>query len=78
MDRNGWGILYCKLENSIEFKCQMKVEAAEKNYRLYENALELIGKTIEVEYEALSDSGTPQKPVSIGIREVDKYGRALV
>lgn len=78
MDRNGWGILYCKLENSIEFKCQMKVDAAEKNYRLYENALELIGKTIEVEYEALSDSGTPQKPVSIGIREVDKYGRPLL
>ena len=78
MDRNGWGILYCKLENSIEFKCQMKVDAAEKNYRLYENALELIGKTIEVEFEALSDSGTPQKPVSIGIREVDKYGRPLV
>ena len=77
-DRNGWGILYCRLENFIEFKCQMKVDAAEKNYRLYENALELIGKTIEVEFEALSDSGTPQKPVSIGIREVDKYGRPLV
>lgn len=77
-DKNSWGILHCVLETGVQFKCQMRVDVAEKNYRLYENALELIGKTIEVEFEALSDGGAPQKPVAIGIREVDKYGRPLV
>ena len=77
-DRNGWGILHCKTFEGVEFKCQMRVEAADKKYRTYENALELIGKTIEYEFEELSDKGVPTKPVAIGLREVDKYGRALV
>lgn len=77
-DRNGWGILQCKTFEGIEFKCQMRVDAAEKNYRLYENALEIIGKVIEVEYEDVSDTGVPCKCVAIGLREVDKYGRPLV
>ena len=77
-DRNGWGILQCKTFEGIEVKCQMRVDAAEKNYRLYENALEIIGKTIEVEFEDVSDTGVLLKPVGIGLREVDKYGRPLV
>lgn len=77
-DRNGWGILHCKTFEGIEFKCQMRVDAAEKNYRLYGNALEIIGKTIEVEFEDVSDTGVLLKPVGIGLREVDKYGRPLV
>lgn len=77
-DRNDWGILHCKTFEGIEFKCQMKVDAAEKNYRLYENALEIIGKTVEVEFEDYSDDGVPCKCVAIGLREVDKYGRPLV
>ncbi len=76
-DRNGWGVLDCILESGINFKCQMKVDAAEKNYRLYENALNLIGKTIEVEFEDYSDNGVPCKPVGVGIREVDKYARPV-
>lgn len=77
-DRNGWGILQCKTFEGIEFKCQMRVDAAEKNYRLYENALEIIGKTIEVEFEDYSDDGVPCKCCAIGLREVDKYGRPVL
>ena len=77
-DRNGWGILSCKTFEGVEFKCQMRVDAADKNYRLYENALELIGKTIEYEFEELSDKNVPTKPSGVGLREVDKYGRPLV
>ena len=29
-DRNGWGILQCKTFEGIEFKCQMRVDAAEE------------------------------------------------
>lgn len=76
-DRNGWGILDCVLENGVNFKCQMRVDAAEKNYRLYENALELVDRTIEVEFEDYSDSGVPCKPIGIGIREVDQYARPI-
>lgn len=76
-DRNGWGILHCELENGVEFKCQMKVDAGNKNYRLYENALELITQWIEFEFEELSDDGVPTKPVGIGIRRLDKFARPL-
>lgn len=76
-DRNGWGILHCELENGVEFKCQMKVDAGDKNYRLYENALELITQWIEFEFEELSDDGVPTKPVGIGIRKLDKFARPL-
>lgn len=75
-DRNGWGILTCESMEGIRFKCQMKVDAGEKNYRLHENALDLIGRVIEFEYEELSDLSVPTKPVGIGLRNVDKYGRA--
>lgn len=77
-DRNSWGILSCRTFEGVEFKCQMRVDAADKNYRTYENALELIGKTIEYEFEELSDKGVPTKPSGVGLREVDKYGRPLV
>lgn len=78
-DRNGWGVLNCKtIDTQIPFKCQMRVDAAEKNYRLYENALELLGSTIETEYEELSDAGVPTKPTGVGIRKVDKFGRPVV
>ena len=77
-DKNSWGILNCRTFEGVEFKCQMRVDAAEKNYRLYENALELIGKVIEVEYEDVSDDGVFQKPVGIGIRQVDQYGRPVL
>ena len=77
MDKNQWGILSCSIESGVEFKCQMRVDAGEINYRLYENASDLVGKTIEVEFEDFSDSGACQKPVGIGVREVDEYRRPL-
>ena len=76
IDRNSWGILHCKtIDTQIPFKCQMKVKAADINYREYKNALTLIGKTIEYSYEELSDAGVPTKPVGERIREVDEHGR---
>lgn len=77
-DRNGWGVLNCETFTGVEFRCQMKVDAGDKNFRLYDNALELIGKTIEYEYEEESDDGVPTKPVGVGIREVDKFGRPVI
>ena len=77
-DKNNWGILLCVLENGVEFKCQMRVDAADINYRFYENAVKLIGVTIEVEFEDYSDDGVPCKCTSIGIRQVDKYGRPVI
>lgn len=76
-DRNNWGILDCQLENGVQFKCQMRVDAAEINYREYDNALKLIGQTIEFEFEEFSDDGVPTKPAGVLVRKVDKYGRPL-
>ena len=76
-DRNKCGVLLCELENGVQFKCLMRVDASEENYRLYVNAVRLIGKTIEVEFEEYSDSGVPTKPSGIGVRPVDNYGRPL-
>jgi ATP-dependent DNA ligase len=77
-DRNGWGVLNCETFIGVQFRCQMKVDAGDKNYRLYENALELIEQVIEYEYEEESDDGVPTKPVGVGIRQVDKYGRPKI
>lgn len=77
-DRNGWGVLNCETFAGVEFRCQMKVDAGDKNYRLYENALELIEEVIEYEFEEESDDGVPTKPVGVGIRKVDKFGRPVV
>ena len=78
IDRNSWGILNCETFEGIRFKCQMKVDAGDKNYREYNNALELIGLVIEYEFEELSDSGVPTKPSGIAIRRVDTYGRPVI
>lgn len=77
-DRNNWGILNCEMETGAKFKCQMKVDAGKKNYREHDNALELVGKFIEFEYEELSDDGVPTKPVGVGIRELNKNLEPLV
>lgn len=78
IDRNGWGILSCLTFEGANFKCQMKVDVGSKNYRLYENSKELIGQTIEYEFEELSDDGIPTKPSGVGVRLVDSLGRPLV
>lgn len=71
-DRNNWGILNCEMETGAKFKCQMKVDAGSKNYREHDNALELVEKFIEFEYEELSDDGVPTKPVGVNVRELNK------
>ena len=50
---------------------------SEINYRLYENACDLIGEWITYEYEELSDSGVPKQAVGIGIRKCDENGEPL-
>lgn len=77
-DRNNWGILNCEMETGVKFKCQMKVDAGKKNYREHDNALELIEKFIEFEYEELSDDGVPTKPVGVNVRELNKNLEPLV
>lgn len=78
VDKNDWGILQCELETGVSFKCQMRVDATTINYRLYQNAVKLIGQVIEVEFEDFSDDGVLQKPVGIGVREVDQYNRPKI
>lgn len=80
-DKNGQGILLCEAVNGeqkgVRFKClALKNIDSEINYRLYDNALLLIGKHITYQYEELSDSLTPTKPTCIGVREVLKDGEA--
>ena len=77
-DRNNWGILQCITETGVLFKCQMKVDAGDKNYREYDNALELIEQYIEYEYEELSDDGVPTKPSGVQVRVVNKNGEPVI
>lgn len=77
-DRNNWGILQCITETGVPFKCQMKVDAGDKNYREHDSALELIEQYIEYEYEELSDDGVPTKPSGVGIRAVNKNGEPVI
>lgn len=73
-DKNNQGVLTCELENGVRFKCLMLVNADKDiNYRLYDNAKNLINSFITVEYEEFSDSGVPTKPVGIRLREMNKH-----
>ena len=74
-DKSGQGVLYCQAVNGeqtgVIFKCLMKKDADEQvNYRLFENACNLVGKTVEYEYEALSLDSVPLKPTGSRMREV--------
>jgi DNA ligase-1 len=72
IDKNDCGVLKCELETGVTFDCLMRKDSHPTiNYRLFENAQQLIGKYIEFEMECLSDAGVPTKPVGIGIREVN-------
>ncbi len=72
IDKNDCGVLTCELETGVTFDCLMRKDSHPTiNYRLFENAQQLIGKYIEFEMECLSDSGVPTKCVGIGIREVN-------
>lgn len=72
IDKNGQGVLTCEEQTGVQFKCLMLKKADEDvNYRLYENALTLIGKFITFEFEERSDDGIATKPVGTAIREVN-------
>lgn len=71
-DKNGQGVCTGRLENGVEVDFLMLKEAhPEINYRLYENALTLIGTFVTIAYEEFSDEGTPTKPVGEKLREVE-------
>ena len=77
-DKNNAGLLSCVLQNGVQFKCLMRVDShPDIDYRKYENALTLIGGYITFEFEELSDSGVPTKPVGVGVREMDLNWEAL-
>lgn len=71
-DKIGQGVLTGTLYNGRLVEFLMRKDADEVNYRQHENALNLIGKFVEIEYEELSDGGIPTKPVGIRVREVDE------
>lgn len=80
-DKNGCGVLLCKTINGkhigSQFKVLMRIDADEVNYRDYNNALALVGKTITVEAEEYSLDGIPTKPRGVGLREVSTTGIPL-
>lgn len=80
-DKNGDGVMLCKTVNGehigSEFRVLMRIDAAEVNYRKYENALTLIGKTVTVQAESYSLDGVPTKPRGIAVRETDQNGQPL-
>ena len=74
-DKSGQGVLYCEALNGEQkgthFKFLMKKDAnKEINYRLFENACNLVGKTVEYEYESLSNDKVPLKPTGLRLRDV--------
>lgn len=72
-DKIGQGVLTGVLENGNMVEFLMRKDADEEvNYRIYENALTLVGKYVEIEFEELSDAGVPTKPVGIRIRNVNE------
>lgn len=81
-DKNGEGLLNVVGSDELDncsFKLKMKVERRDGNRYLrdYESMLSLVGKWITFSYEALSDSGKPQKPVGEEERLCDDRGRPL-
>ena len=81
-DNNGCGVLTCKTINGkhigSQFKVLMRIDADEVNYRDYNNALALVGKTVTVEADEYSDSGTPTKPRGTRVRNVNSITKESI
>ena len=79
-DKNKNGVCTCQdFLSGVEFKLLMRKDSHDTiNFREYDNALTLLDKVIEYEYEEHSDAGVPTKPVGIGIREVNSNGQPLI
>ena len=73
-DKNDCGVLLCEAVNGkgvgTQFKVLMRKDADAVNYRLYDNAITLIGKHIVVEGDEFSDDNIVTKPRGIALREV--------
>lgn len=74
IDKNGEGVLLCKMQNGIEFRCKMKGTHEE---RLYEEQLKLVGKYITFTYQTLTVDGVPQFPVGASVRELNENWEPL-
>ena len=81
-DKNSCGVLTCRTINGKHigsvFKVLMRMDADEVNYRDYNNALSLVGKTITVEADEYSDSGNPTKPRGIRVRNVNSITKESI
>lgn len=81
IDKNGDGVLRCECLNGDQVGqtvdlLMRKDSDPVVNYRRYENAITLIGKSIMYKYEDLSDDNIPLKPIGVGLREVLDNGEA--
>lgn len=82
-DRTGQGVMTVEAVNGtqkgVKFDLLMlKDSVPGMNARMYEDAVKLIGQTIEYAYEELSDDLVPTKPVGEQLREVDENGEPRV
>jgi len=81
IDKNGHPVFHCYINNiHVGTNCTFKVKPKgtnEERLTMASKASSYIGKWLKVEYECLSKSGVPLKPVGITFREVDSNGEAL-
>ena len=74
-DKNGEGVLVCRMKNGNLFECKMK---GDHDFRKISNMKTLIGKYITYKYQTLTVDGKPQFPVGIAVRECDQEGNPIV
>ncbi len=70
-DKNGEGVLKCRLANGVEFECKM---VGSHDYRRFDSMMTLMGAWITVKFQALTDDGVPQFPVGLCVRDCDSNG----
>lgn len=70
-DKNGDGVLTGETKDGKLVDFLMRKDSHPTiNYRKADNAIDLIGSFVEIEYEELSDDGIPTKPVGVRVREM--------
>jgi ATP-dependent DNA ligase len=72
LDKNGHAVFVCELPDNT-FKVKLK-GTHEQRTEMAANASSYIGKWLTIEYETLSKSNVPLKPVGIAFRECDTNG----
>jgi len=68
----GWAIFVCLNKKGTTFNCRPEGDA---DYRrdLYKNRKKLIGKFLTVRYQTIQESGSPQFPVGVDVREAGEF-----